>query len=612
MKNIVRKGIIGALMIFGLLSCQSSSTSEEVPVKVAFLADVHLQDLYGELSDSDYRGVFNSSDSTYVMARTMKAQLNSTRLFNENYFAFLAALDDVVERGIKYVVLPGDFSDDGQPFNLRGLKRILDTYTEVYGLRFILTTGNHDPVRPFAMDAGKKDFLGVDGKAQPIMSKEGLYTAKSESEWATVISKDFGKMGYEVIITSLQEFGFAPNGSDVYWETPFSDYTYDDYTYAKALEGSVLANRYYQVNTSDIYLPDVSYLVEPEEGVWFLAIDGNVYVPNDKAEAHPEHASSYGGASVGYNGLLSHKQHILPWVASVTKRAEQLGKKLIVFSHYPMIDFNDDASDYIRDLLGEGKMQLHRIPDESIAKLFAEAGVKVHFGGHMHINDTGVRKYDNNMGLVNIQTPSLAAYIPAYKIAEVTSDAVHVQTVVLDSVANFDALFPLYKMEHDFLESIDADNIWNEDVLTASTYHEFTNWHLKELVRLRFLKKDWPADFKDRLLNLNGKELGISIGMEASSLDGFEQWTGFDMVYDFYRLRSADKLAIRDISVERIQEYESIIAFLLKGDVLAEEVTFKTDLVNFAQVFHRFLNGAPANHFSIDLNTLEIHDLDVR
>ncbi len=56
--------------------------------------------------------------------RTMAAQLQSTRLFNENYFAFKAALDDVVRRKVKLVVLPGDFSDDGQSLHIRGLKQL--------------------------------------------------------------------------------------------------------------------------------------------------------------------------------------------------------------------------------------------------------------------------------------------------------------------------------------------------------------------------------------------------------------------------------------------------------------------------------------------------------
>ncbi len=72
------------------------------------------QDVFGDFQDTDYEGIRNPRNGKFVTIRTMEAQLNSTRIFNENYFAFLAALDDVARRKIKYVVLPGDFSDDGQ------------------------------------------------------------------------------------------------------------------------------------------------------------------------------------------------------------------------------------------------------------------------------------------------------------------------------------------------------------------------------------------------------------------------------------------------------------------------------------------------------------------
>ena len=592
------------IVLVGFNSCRQSENTLESPVQVAFMADVHLQDIYGELSDSDYKGLLNPTNGKYVLARSMQSQLKSTRIYNENYFAFLAALDDVAKRGIKYVVMPGDFSDDGQPLNVRGLKKILEDYKEKYGLRFILTTGNHDPVRPFTMDAGKKDFLGKGGKSQAIMSRDGLYTPKSKEGLPTVVSKDIRKMGYEEIMNLLKNFGFTPDKTDLYWETPFSNYSYGDYNFPEAKKAALFENRQYKIEPLQSTVPDVSYLVEPEEGIWFLAIDGNVYVPKADAEKEPGNASNYNGASIGYNKVLSHKKHLIDWVKSVTERAEKLGKKLVVFSHYPMIDFNDDASDHIRNLMGDGKMQLHRVPEESVAKIFSDAGVKVHFGGHMHINDTGYRKYEEGKSLVNIQIPSLAAYIPAYKIANFGNEKVEIETVVIDSVPRFKELFLLYEQEYNYLESINSEDIWNKDILLANTYHEFTNWHLKELVRLRFLKKDWPKEIKEFLLQSNGMQLAKFAGVDKSNadLEAYRNWTGFDLIFDFYRLRSADKLAIADIGVDRIQQYQLVVNQILKSDYLVEENnSLNEDVREFAHIFDHFLNGAPADHFLLDL-----------
>lgn len=97
--------------------------------KVAFLADIHLQDVYGDFQSVDFQGVINPKNGKFSTIRTMESQLNSTRLFNENYFALLAALEDVRKRGIKLVALPGDYTDDGQPMNILALKKILQEYS---------------------------------------------------------------------------------------------------------------------------------------------------------------------------------------------------------------------------------------------------------------------------------------------------------------------------------------------------------------------------------------------------------------------------------------------------------------------------------------------------
>ncbi|MCK5440733.1 MAG: metallophosphoesterase, partial [Maribacter sp.] len=71
------------------------------------MSDVHLQDIYATFSDTDYKGVKNPLTGEFNIIRTMEAQLHSTRLFNENYFAFLAALEDAAQKGIRIIALPG-------------------------------------------------------------------------------------------------------------------------------------------------------------------------------------------------------------------------------------------------------------------------------------------------------------------------------------------------------------------------------------------------------------------------------------------------------------------------------------------------------------------------
>ena len=611
-------------------------------VQIAFLSDVHLQDLFGKFSDNDYRGILNPKTGKYNLVRTMASQLHSTRIFNENYFAFIAALDDIAKRKIKYVALPGDYTDDGQPIHVRGLEGILDQYRKKYGIEFFITTGNHDPVGPFAQESGKEDFLGKEGKSQPIYSKEGLYKPNLTTELPVVVTADIAKIGYLGITDGLKNFGFYPNEKYKFWATPFSTYTKQDYSFEKAVEAAKLSNRVYEV-APGYEVPDVSYVVEPIDGLWLMAIDGNVYIPK-KNDGDPKDPKNYDEASTGYNNVLSNKKHLIKWVGEISAQAKKQGKTLIAFSHFPMIDFNDDASAEIKELLGPNKWQLNRVPVEEVAQTFADAGLKIHFGGHMHINDTGVRTTAKGNTLVNIQTPSLAAYIPAYKLLTIQKDnLVDIQTITIDKVKRYDELFDLYKMEYQFLESQQTKDIWNKAILETKNYHDFTDFHLKELVRLRFLSDDWPSDFKNFFLNLSGEQLLVLANIKSEKDFDFilknketlqKEWTeaeqkankivaenklkkedlkftGYDFLVDFYRFRSADELALKDVGEKRAKVYKVLSNSFFENhkEEISKEKPLQNQLRLFLIIFNKFMHEVPADHFSVDLKSGEIKSL---
>ena len=599
-----------SVIIVLLLSVCSCKPKQAVTkkVKIAFIADVHLQDIFAKFEDNDYQGIKNPVTGEYANVRTMNAQLHSTRIFNENYFAFIEALNDISKRGIKQVVLPGDFSDDGQPVHVRGLRKILDQYTKEKNISFFVTTGNHDAVKPFAQEAAKTDFLGKDGKEQIISSSKTILK-KEENQLEPIITADIKNWGYKETLHEMAGFGFFPKKEYLYWETPFSNYTYENYSVEKALAESVLEKRIYTIKDTNLSLPDASYLVEPIKGIWLLAIDANVYVPNKKLSGEAGNPNDFSGASIGYNNMLLYKSHLINWVKKVAAEARQKGKILIAFSHYPMVDFNDDASPELKQLFGADKMQLSRVPVEEIAQTFADAGIQIHFGGHMHINDTGVRTTAKGNTLFNIQTPSLAAYMPAYKILTIHSDSnFEVETIVVGSVPKFNSLFPFYEEEYAHLQDIKRPSIWNKEILKTKNYKDFTEWHLKELVRLRFLPEDFPAAFLTSILKLSGRDLAY-INKNTSEVDAalksngittedLESWTGFDMIFDFYRLKNADELAIPEIGTNRLKQYEIVCKILEKSN--------DANLVLWSRIFLKTMKSEPADHFRINLKNNKI------
>ncbi len=643
------------------------AAEQSAPTQIAFLPDIHFHDVYAEFNDGSFKGIAGKHKAATI--RTMAAQLQSTRLFNENYFAFKAALDDVVRRKVKLVVLPGDFSDDGQSLHIRGLKRMLQHYNKAHGLKFLLTLGNHDPVRPFAQPAGKADYLGQDGRPLAIFSP-GSEPCTSKTN-AVICTEEVKELGYRELTTELADFGFYPKAEDLYWETPYSSYSSANYSYENALAQSDFGKRQFEIcqqgaggrykksGYSNCHLiPDASYLVEPVNGLWLLAIDANLYKPKAGYQGKGNEATAFeGSGNAGYNAMFDYKPQVMAWVKQVAVRAKAQGKTLITFSHYPMIEFYQGQTQHIANLLGEERGQLSRSPKQHISQQLADLGVQLHIAGHMHLNNTAVVKSESGASLVNIQAPSLAAYVPAYKLLTLTSaQQVKVQTIKLDNVPGFNQLFAHYQHEWQQLKQ-DKKPVWDASLLQAKNYREFANGHLRELTRLRFLPKDWPDELRKLLLALNGEQMLILSQLDSkvtlgqfspdllqqltqsqawqqarqkaqlqalaaeTTLGDLTTWTGFDLVLDFYRLQNAGELALQDIPAAQLKQYGFFTSQLQQAKITANHN--KADWPQWTlpqysqhqfaalfQIIHGFLQGQPNSDFMLNMQTGEITALN--
>ncbi|MEZ9061380.1 MULTISPECIES: metallophosphoesterase [unclassified Vibrio] len=691
--------VLSGLIATALVGCNSSSPSDDSgnmdsAVQVAFMPDIHFHDVYGDFQDGSFAGLPNAISGKNATIRTMESQMNSTRLFNENYFAMIAALDDVVERGVKYVALPGDFSDDGQPVHMRGLVSIFDHYRDTYGLEFFAAPGNHDPVRPFTIPAGKSDFLGEGGKNQRIYSRGKEECVGYEDEWttipgdgdnlATICTEEVREWGYEEIMSILGTHGFYPQQDYLYFETPYSSaQARTNYSYELAKEEAAFDKRMYEIcyeGTGGSYkengysscseVPDTSYLVEPVKGLWLLAIDANVYRPKENSSDSSVDGNTFdGSSSAGYNMMLTHKEHVIDWISDVVKAAKEQNKTLVSFSHFPMTDFYNGASEEIEDLFGEGSHQLAREPDDNTSRTLAATGLNIHVGGHMHFNDTGKKSFNIDgvqHTLFNIQAPSLAGYIPAYKLLNIRPDnQIEVETVVIDQVERYNELFSHYEEEHEYLTA-NASNeeeeakIWDINILDSKSYYELTDWHIRELTRLRFLPSDWPIEMREMIMHMNGEEMMIMSQLETQftvcqladklgypvegctangvvdeeqfqkdwqaakveaevlatteglSLADFAEWSGELLATDFYRLRNADELAFRDIGETQLRQYELLSRELAEFDGTVDSElgdlgqytvgeVFRSRFGSLFVILEKFATGQASDHFLMAL-----------
>lgn len=540
------------------------------PVQIAFIADAHVSAVV---------------DQPHLL-KSLEAETHSTRLFNENYMALVAALDDVVKRGIKLVVMPGDLTDNGQLINLQTAQKLLQTYSREHGLSFFVTTGNHDPSRPFRTHYIGNEFLNQDGKIVTVASNEAILKEKATNA-IRMVDGMIANGGYEEELWAFGGFGLKPHPQYDYWATPFSSYTYDTYDERQALEESKLIYRSYQLKGG---LPsfDVSYVVEPVDGLWLLSIDGSVHAPVADASGKQH----YSGSGTGYEEVMKHKEFLIQWIGQVCAEAKRRGKTLITFSHYPLLDYNNGASELIKKSWGAGKFDLSRVPSPEVSQQLLEAGVRIHVAGHMHLNNTNRLKGKDGQHLYNIQLPSIAFNVPAYKILTVDKDKrVDVQTVTLDQVKGFDRFFETYAKE----QRENPGATWSDTLLTAKNYAEFCQMHFRELCRLRFIPNDIPSLLRQELVPMKGSDILALTGLR----DMDASWTGFDFLCDLYRLHYAGELGLKQIPTKRLGQYKTLFSRLGR----LPHTAFAEQLRQTCHIFERFLDVQPSINFTIDLKT---------
>jgi 3',5'-cyclic AMP phosphodiesterase CpdA len=624
------------LTLITYLLIASSFAQDFQQPRIAFLPDIHFHDIYADFAVDGFTGIAINELDKNMSIRSMAAQIHSTRLFNENYFALITALDDIADKGIKLVALPGDFTDDGQPIQLQGLKKILDSYAKKHAMRFFAIPGNHDPVRPFKTAGGKPDFLDAQGKEVNIYSPDHQQClTPSTGDKALICSKKIAQTGYQEILNTMAPYGLMPDKRDILWETPFSS----------SIADSALKQRTYsQCSKNDrsqcTPVPDLSYLVEPIEGIWLLAIDANVYIP----KLINGEFQFLGSGNAGYNKVLTDKPFLMKWIRHIVKRAKKEKKTLIAFSHFPMGEFYDGQTASIQALFGKDAFQLVREPFVKTRNMLAETGLRLHIGGHMHMNDTSINQSKNNT-LVNIQAPSIAAYRPAYKLVSIDEDYAKIDTITLDNVLNFDSLFPAYRKEHDYLTRTNSSQLWDKAILETPDYHSFNKAHLQALAKWRFIPKEWPKSFRNALLELSllevvtlrehrrnntcivtAETIKLCLAKKITPLQlnktlaqDLQRKSVLNFITDFYLVRNAGSLAFKDITPSTKQTYQTVSAILNKvpshtvtcassspeeaNNTAANFCQFSEALSRAFLLYNSLSNGLPDRCLRINLST---------
>ncbi len=564
--------------------------------RIAVICDPHFHDI-------DYRQGAGRGDRLAV--RTLADTAASTRVFNESFQALRHLLDDIVRRGIRLVVVAGDLTDDGQQSTMSTATALLADYSTRFGLRFFATPGNHDLYGIHGRHQSKR-FLNRDGSNSLVTSDPAASFAGSVER---IVSPEMYCGGYDSALTAMSALGFFRRPDDLHWESPFG--TED------SLEARTLEIRSEDGGTVRRMI-DASYLVEPIEGLWVLSIDANVFEPKNGDLDPVEETSYIDSTDAGWNSVVRCKPFLLDWVRGVAIRAAEQGKTLLALSHYPALNTLGQTLADERRFFGDTSFA-RRAATPATERAAGDTGMKVHFSGHLHVNDTVVWR-DDDAFLVNVAVPSMVGFPPAYKLIAFADGRMEVETVLVGDVPGFDAAFALYDAEK-ALTGVDFG-----DITGATSHADFLSRHLAQMVRHRYLPKEWPQDLATLALGLDLGDLEALAG-EAEPLDAgaaaaragassdpqLGDWRAIaflELVVDWYRLRKGRELALDFIAPERIAAYRSLASQFAAGSW--PEASVQARLACFLRIMMHYLSSHPSRDFSIDLATGAIEPADQR
>jgi 3',5'-cyclic AMP phosphodiesterase CpdA len=499
---------------------------------IAVIADAHFHDT---AADFGFPGI--EIDSQRMTMRSWSDTRQSTRVFNESADTLHAALDEVQRRSIRHVVLLGDYTDDGQRTTTETLKCILQRHSDTYGTAFYALPGNHDIFGPRGRHH-TKEFLTENGRGLSVSSDARLAGER------VVFNRGMYCEGYPKGLSPMAAFGYFRRPDYLHWETPFGD-------------SDASEDRLYDVHSPDgtnIYrLIDASYLVEPEPGLWLLMIDANIFEPLDGIFETGEEAAFTDSTSGGWNALLRSKPFIIDWIADVSRRAKALGKTLLAFSHYPALDPFDGATGAESTLFGDTNV-VRRTPRKAVEDALLQAGLSVHFSGHLHVEGV-TRRGDGDRLLANIAVPSLVAFPPAFKVAHPSHEAIAIETVEMSALPVNNRICIGYAQEAGLVGEE------QDPTFTAGNYGVFLRGHKRALVRHRYFSKEWPADIVTAINDQRVADVLGSVGRKTGQPSG-EALSAVlpmsELIADWYCLRQGAALALPHIGPERLVLYRAL------------------------------------------------------
>ncbi|GAA4756274.1 metallophosphoesterase family protein [Flavisolibacter ginsenosidimutans] len=154
----------------------------------------------------------------------------------------------------------------------------------------------------------------------------------------------------------------------------------------------------------------LSYLVQPQQGLWILAIDASRY-------------EEYGPEGDIADGRI--KPETLAWILSKLAQAKEQNITVFAMMHHNLVEH----------YAGQTQLDPGYVVDnwQTVAAQLADAGLKVIFTGHYHANDITPFVHEGHE-LYDIETGSLVTPTSPYRIITVKNKDLDIRTAHVQSI----------------------------------------------------------------------------------------------------------------------------------------------------------------------------------
>ncbi len=167
----------------------------------------------------------------------------------------------------------------------------------------------------------------------------------------------------------------------------------------------------------------LSYVAEPIQGLWVLAIDSCRW-----REKYSESGKIY--------------RNTFNWLRTVLNRARENGKTVMGMMHHGVLEHYRGNRKYFGDFIVENH--------QKISQLFMEYNVNLVFTGHFHAQDVALAR-DGSRYLYDIETGSLVTYPCPYRVITIDNRQVmRIETRYITSTTNHPTGFRQYAFRQSY------------------------------------------------------------------------------------------------------------------------------------------------------------------